>query len=123
MKRVVQMTDWLRKYIHHVIPTAQIYPEATRLEEKRWQYKIEASFAEICNKTYKYLRDTTQPRYDGFPSLAQRARFWREGNLVVKALGALQLRYSTLKNRNSTLQPAITSRLLRAGSLRTSPYH
>ncbi|KAF2786414.1 carboxy-terminal kinesin 2 [Melanomma pulvis-pyrius CBS 109.77] len=35
--------------------TAQIYAEATRLEEKGWRYKIEGSFVEVYNETYNDL--------------------------------------------------------------------
>jgi kinesin family protein C1 len=35
--------------------TAQIYEEATRLEEKGWRYKIEGSFIEVYNETYNDL--------------------------------------------------------------------
>jgi kinesin family protein C1 len=35
--------------------TAQIYAEATRLEEKGWRYKMEGSFIEVYNETYNDL--------------------------------------------------------------------
>lgn len=35
--------------------TAQIYDEATRLQEKGWQYKMEGSFVEVYNETYNDL--------------------------------------------------------------------
>ncbi|KAL5373211.1 hypothetical protein DPSP01_012906 [Paraphaeosphaeria sporulosa] len=35
--------------------TAQIYAEATRLQEKGWQYKMEGSFVEVYNETYNDL--------------------------------------------------------------------
>ena len=35
--------------------TAQIYDEATRLEEKGWKYKMEGSFVEVYNETYNDL--------------------------------------------------------------------
>ncbi|KAF2107117.1 P-loop containing nucleoside triphosphate hydrolase protein [Lophiotrema nucula] len=35
--------------------TAQIYAEATRLEEKGWRYKMEGSFVEVYNETYNDL--------------------------------------------------------------------
>ncbi|KAF1972401.1 kinesin-domain-containing protein [Bimuria novae-zelandiae CBS 107.79] len=35
--------------------TAQIYSEATRLEEKGWKYKMEGSFVEVYNETYNDL--------------------------------------------------------------------
>ncbi|KAF2465728.1 carboxy-terminal kinesin 2 [Lindgomyces ingoldianus] len=35
--------------------TAQIYSEATRLEEKGWRYKMEGSFVEVYNETYNDL--------------------------------------------------------------------
>ncbi|KAF2714549.1 kinesin-domain-containing protein [Pleomassaria siparia CBS 279.74] len=37
------------------LATAQIYAEATRLEEKGWRYKIEGSFVEVYNETYNDL--------------------------------------------------------------------
>ncbi|KAF2277707.1 kinesin-domain-containing protein [Westerdykella ornata] len=35
--------------------TAQIYAEATRLEEKGWKYKMEGNFVEVYNETYNDL--------------------------------------------------------------------
>lgn len=35
--------------------TAQIYAEATRLEEKGWKYKMDGSFVEVYNETYNDL--------------------------------------------------------------------
>lgn len=35
--------------------TAQIYNEATRLQEKGWQYKMEGSFVEVYNEAYNDL--------------------------------------------------------------------
>jgi kinesin family protein C1 len=35
--------------------TAQIYSEATRLEEKGWRYKMEGSFVEVYNESYNDL--------------------------------------------------------------------
>lgn len=35
--------------------TAQIYAEATRLEEKGWRYKMEGNFVEVYNETYNDL--------------------------------------------------------------------
>ncbi|KAF2270066.1 kinesin-domain-containing protein [Lojkania enalia] len=35
--------------------TAQIYAEATRLEEKGWRYRMEGSFVEVYNETYNDL--------------------------------------------------------------------
>lgn len=35
--------------------TAQIYAEATRLEDKGWRYKMEGSFVEVYNETYNDL--------------------------------------------------------------------
>ncbi|ORX94298.1 carboxy-terminal kinesin 2 [Clohesyomyces aquaticus] len=35
--------------------TAQIYAEATRLEEKGWRYKMEGSFVEVYNESYNDL--------------------------------------------------------------------
>jgi kinesin family protein C1 len=35
--------------------TAQIYSEATRLEQKGWRYKMEGSFVEVYNETYNDL--------------------------------------------------------------------
>lgn len=37
------------------LATAQIYAEATRLEEKGWRYKMEGSFVEVYNETYNDL--------------------------------------------------------------------
>ena len=40
--------------------TAQIYAEATRLEEKGWRYKMEGSFVEVYNETYNDLLGRTE---------------------------------------------------------------
>lgn len=40
--------------------TAQIYAEATRLEEKGWKYKMEGSFIEVYNETYNDLLGSSE---------------------------------------------------------------